>query len=200
MDTFQSANMAQDLASHGFVVEPNFSVDRVQKDPGNGKPVCLPYHYFKTAIYEKRIKIYKKCDQLTDEIISLERKGDGHIDHPQNGSKDQADAVCGATYLASKYACEYSYNYGDNLNAAIEANDGANGLLMYYLNTKLAYALQYQFLGANPATYGLSTAMQKRYKAYNAPGNNMNIHARDFNGNLYIKVDAEGNPVPDSEH
>lgn len=126
MDTFQSANMAQDLASDGFVVEPNFSVDRVQKDPGNGKPVCLPYHYFKTAIYEKRIKIYKKCDQLTDEIISLERKGDGHIDHPQNGSKDQADAVCGATYLASKYACEYSYNYGDNLNAAIEANDGVS--------------------------------------------------------------------------
>ena len=50
MDTFQSANMAQDLASDGFVVEPNFSVDRVQKDPGNGKPVCLPYHSFKTAI------------------------------------------------------------------------------------------------------------------------------------------------------
>lgn len=79
--------------------------------------------------------------------------------------------------------------------SSMEANDGANGLLMYYLNTKLAYALQYQFLGANPAAYGFSTAMQKRYKAYNAPGNAMDIHARDFNGNLYIQVDAEGNPV-----
>lgn len=81
--------------------------------------------------------------------------------------------------------------------SSMEANDSANGLLMYYLNTKLAYALQYQFLGANPASYGLSTAMQKRYKAYNAPGNAMDIHARDFNGNLYIQVDAEGNPIPE---
>lgn len=121
-DTFQSAATAQDLKSDGYNVEI-LSVDRVAKD-SNGKPLCLPYHYLKQAIYERRIKIYQKCDLLTDELIGLERKSDGHLDHTKQGidSKDQADAVCGSIYLASKYAAEYSYNYGDSLEAAFDAN------------------------------------------------------------------------------
>ena len=47
---------------------------------------------------------------------------DGHIDHPKNFSKDQADAVCGATYLASEFAEEYSYNYGDNLAVGLDVS------------------------------------------------------------------------------
>ena len=47
---------------------------------------------------------------------------DGHIDHPKNFSKDQADAVCGATYLASEFAEEYSYNYGENLAAGLDVS------------------------------------------------------------------------------
>lgn len=39
-----------------------------------------------------------------------------------HNSKDQADAVCGATYLASQFAEEYSYNYEENLDAALDAN------------------------------------------------------------------------------
>ena len=70
----------------------------------------------------------------------------------------------------------------------------ANGLMMYYLNTKLAYIYQYQFLGANPAPYGLSTAMQKRYKAYNAPGTPMDVWAKDYKGNYYVKTE-DGKPV-----
>jgi hypothetical protein len=66
--------------------------------------------------------MYKKCDLLTDELTSLERLSDGHIDHPKNFSKDQADAACGALYLASKFADEYSYSYGENLNAALAVN------------------------------------------------------------------------------
>ena len=55
--------------------------------------------------------MYQKCDQLTAELVGLERKSDGHIDHTKQGinSKDQADAVCGALFLASKYAPEYSW-------------------------------------------------------------------------------------------
>jgi hypothetical protein len=59
---------------------------------------------------------------LTEELTSLERLSDGHIDHPKNFSKDQADAVCGATYLASEFAEEYSYSYGENLEAGLDVS------------------------------------------------------------------------------
>jgi hypothetical protein len=53
----------------------------------------------------------------------LERLSDGHIDHPQNFSKDQADAVCGALFLASEFAEEYSYDYGENLDTSLAINE-----------------------------------------------------------------------------
>ena len=95
-DTFQSAQIQQDLKADGFKTEI-VSVDRVQKD-ANGRPICLPYHYLKSAIYERRLLMYNKCDLLTDELVGLERKSDGHVDHTREGinSKDQADAVTGA--------------------------------------------------------------------------------------------------------
>lgn len=119
MDTYQSANMAQDLKMEGFNTD-SISVDRVD----HVSRTCLPYHYLKTAIYEQRIKIYKKCDLLTDELVGLERLSDGHIDHTADGinSKDQADALCGALYLASKFANEYAYSYGENLDAGLEVS------------------------------------------------------------------------------
>lgn len=116
-DTFQSAQIQQELKSDGFEAQI-ISVDRVDKQTRT----CLPYHYLKSAIYEKRIELYDKCDQLTNELVSLERLSDGHIDHPQNGSKDQADAVCGAIYLASKFSDEYSYNYVENLDASLDVS------------------------------------------------------------------------------
>lgn len=126
-DTFQSSNIQQDLVSEGFKVSV-ISVDKLTKDPGSTKYVCLPYHYLKTAIYERRIQIYQKCDLLTEELVGLERKSDGHIDHTKQGidSKDQADAVCGATYGASKFANEYSYAFGDHLTAALASNESVN--------------------------------------------------------------------------
>jgi hypothetical protein len=94
------------------------SVDRVD---GTTKQ-CLPYAFFKSAIYERHLQLYKNCELLTNEIVSLERLSDGHIDHPQNFSKDQADAVCGALFLASEFAEEYSYDYGENLETSLDIN------------------------------------------------------------------------------
>ena len=115
-DTYQSAQIQQQLKADGFHTKI-LSVDRVDSDR-----TCKPYAFLKSAIYERHIKIYKKCDLLTEELTSLERLSDGHIDHPKNFSKDQADAVCGATYLASEFAEEYSYNYGDNLAAGLDVS------------------------------------------------------------------------------
>jgi predicted ArsR family transcriptional regulator len=52
----------------------------------------------------------------------------GKIDHTADGinSKDQADAVCGALYLASQFAEQFAYDYGESLNAALEVNESTS--------------------------------------------------------------------------
>ena len=116
-DTYQSAQIQQQLKADNFNTKI-LSVDRVD----SGTKQCLPYAFFKSAIYERHIQLFKDCELLTNEIVSLERLSDGHIDHPQNFSKDQSDAVCGALFLASEFAEEYSYDYGENLEAALDVN------------------------------------------------------------------------------
>ena len=114
-DTYQSAQIQQQLKSDGFKTKI-LSVDRVDSSTRS----CLPYAFFKSAIYERHLQLFKDCQLLTEEIVSLERLSDGHIDHPQNFSKDQADAVCGALFLASEFAEEYSYDYGENLETSLD--------------------------------------------------------------------------------
>ena len=117
-DTYMSAQIHQQLKGDGFKTEI-VSVDRVDSATKQN----LPYAFFKSAIYERHLQLYKDgCALLTDEIVSLERLSDGHVDHPQNFSKDISDACCGATWLASKYAEEYSYDYGENLETSLEVN------------------------------------------------------------------------------
>ena len=116
-DTYQSAQIQQQLKGDGFKTKI-LSVDRVDSSTKS----CLPYAFFKSAIYERHLQMYKDCNLLTEEIVSLERLSDGHIDHPQNFSKDQSDAVCGALSLASEFAEEYSYDYGENLDASLDVN------------------------------------------------------------------------------
>jgi hypothetical protein len=116
-DTYQSAQIQQQLKADNFNTKI-LSVDRVD----SATKQCLPYAFFKSAIYERHLQLYKDCELLTNEIVSLERLSDGHIDHPQNFSKDQADAVCGALFLASEFAEEYSYDYGENLETSLEVN------------------------------------------------------------------------------
>lgn len=61
--------------------------------------MCLPYAYFKSTLTDKRIAVYDKCDFLTEEVLGLEREGNGKIEHPEQGtqgSKDSIDAVVGA--------------------------------------------------------------------------------------------------------
>ena len=122
-DTYQSAQIQQQLKADGFNSKI-ISVDRVDSQTRQ----CLPYAFFKSSIYERHVQLYRQCDLLTEEIVSLERLSDGHIDHPQNGSKDQADAVCGALYLASQFAEQYSYDYGESLEAALTINEDTDEL------------------------------------------------------------------------
>ena len=124
-DTFQSTQIMQQLQADGFNTK-TISVDRLENIQGTNTKVCIPYAFFKTAIYEKRIEIFQKCDLLTNEIVNLERESDGHIDHPDGGttgSKDVADAVCGSTYFASQNIEQFSYNYGEDLDFTLQTNN-----------------------------------------------------------------------------
>lgn len=87
-DTFQSADLGQSLTAHHF----NYSIISVDRCQDR---VCLPYQYLKSTIYEQRIEMYDS-KLLTDELIGLERDGNGKIDHSPSGinSKDTADALC----------------------------------------------------------------------------------------------------------
>lgn len=76
-DTFQSADLQQQLSAEGFNCKI-LSVDRVQDK------ICLPYQYFKSSIYENRIVTYQ-TNLLTEEIVGLVRYENGKVDHDPSG-------------------------------------------------------------------------------------------------------------------
>ena len=115
-DTFQSYDTGQALLARGYNYEV-LSVDRVDSDH-----ICKPYQYLKSTIYEKRFCIYNSR-LLIQEITELERNiNTGRVDHPENGSKDMSDAVCGAMFNASKHAEEFAFNYGEDLENIVEVS------------------------------------------------------------------------------
>lgn len=120
-DTYQSAQIQQQLTADGFNVQ-TISVDRLDSETKQ----CLPYAYLKSTIYDRRLKVYDRCDFLTEEVLGLERESDGHINHPENGtqgSKDAIDAICGALWNASKHADEFAFEYGETLDTIIDVSN-----------------------------------------------------------------------------
>ena len=120
-DSFQSAQIQQQLNADGFEAKV-ISVDRLDSETKQ----CLPYAYLKSTIYDRRLTVYKDCDFLTEEVLGLEKQSDGHINHPEGGtrgSKDAIDAVCGALWNASQHADEYAYEFGENANMVADFND-----------------------------------------------------------------------------
>lgn len=116
-DSYQSADMAQTLIANRFKYE-QISVDRVQD------LICKPYQYFKSTIYEERIKIYPNS-HLTEEIIGLVRDNNsGKVDHSEAGinSKDSADGVAGALWNASQHADEFSFYFGEDLDNTLSVS------------------------------------------------------------------------------
>lgn len=108
-DTYQSYDLQQQLTAEGFECSI-LSVDRVTDN------ICQPYQYLRSAIYEKRFQMYRS-NRLFDEFIDIERDmNTGKIDHTPNFHKDALDAVCGATFTASKYAEQYAFDYGEDLD------------------------------------------------------------------------------------
>ena len=87
MDTFQSADTRQILASQGFMTGIR-SVDES----------TLPYDVLKTAMQDQRV-LAPEHDVAMHEVVHLERNMmTNKIDHPPHGSKDCADAMAGVAY------------------------------------------------------------------------------------------------------
>ena len=126
-DTFQAYNLQQDLKADGFECSI-LSVDRVETIPGEHTGVCKPYEYIRTTFQEGRCKLYKN-DLLYTELVQLEKNNNtGKVDHPPKGSKDQADALCGAIYSASNYAEEFAYDYGEQAELIVKINKPATSM------------------------------------------------------------------------
>lgn len=88
-DGYQSTNLRQDLLLAGIKTALQ-SVDRT-KDP---------YNYMRNGILEGRITL-PNLPKLLTELFELE-EGDKKFDHPVDGSKDIADAVCGSIWSVSE--------------------------------------------------------------------------------------------------
>ena len=115
-DSFQSYDFGQTISNKGYPYEM-ISVDKVNTDH-----ICVPYQYFKSTIYEKRLEIYSD-KVLISELTDLERNtSTGKVDHPNGGKKDRSDAVCGAIYNASKHAEEFAYDYGESSEELLRLN------------------------------------------------------------------------------
>ena len=66
---------------------------------------------------------------LYNELVQLEiNNNNGKVDHPDNCSKDQADAMCGATYTASSFAEEYAHDYGEDADITLKINNQTNDM------------------------------------------------------------------------
>lgn len=139
-DTFQSYDTGQQLQAEGFNCEI-LSVDRCNADH-----VCVPYQYFKSTLYEKRIVMYKS-ERLFDEMVDVERNiNTGKVDHSPNGHKDALDAVVGATFTASKNAEQFAFDYGENIEVMLDANNSMLSAVGQKEQVKVQFEQQLQEL------------------------------------------------------
>ena len=114
-DSYQSADSLQILRQKTFITG-KVSMDKT----------ALPYEVMKTAFYDGRVKA-PKHDKALSEIVRLERNPQsGLIDHPQNFSKDCADAVAGVVYGLT-YRREPWTRHGIQIAESVKRNIPAKG-------------------------------------------------------------------------
>ena len=144
-DTYQSADLIQQLSAEGFNCE-TLSVDRVQDN------ICKPYQYLRSAFYEQRFEMYKS-DRLFDECIDVERNIEtGKVDHSPNFHKDVLDAVCGATYNASKNAEQYAFEYGEDIENILATNNSSQNPELTQITVDFENELKSVFSGIEKST------------------------------------------------
>ena len=144
-DTYQSADLIQQLSAEGFTCEV-LSVDRVQDG------ICKPYQYLRSSFYEQRFEMYKS-DRLFDECVDVERNIEtGKVDHSPNFHKDVLDAVCGATFNASKNAEQYAFEYGEDIENILTTNNSSQNPDLTQITVDFENELKGVFSGIEKST------------------------------------------------
>ena len=163
-DTYQSAPVQQQLSAEGFDVK-TISVDRLDTETHQ----CLPYAYFKSTLYDRRIEVYKNCDFLTEEVLGLERQSDGHINHPDGGtkgSKDAIDSVVGSLWNASQHAEEFAYDYGESWDQVTEANEDFDEEYKKQVTVSFEEELKKAYMPKQKDEYFMDFGMGKAQEVY----------------------------------
>lgn len=124
-DNFQSADMVQIFESRG-IESGKLSLDRNDE----------VYQVFKDVVYDNRLESYFR-PLVIEEVRGLRKLPNGKIDHPDRGSKDEADALAGSVYGAIAvggdegeepesvyFANRYAFSASTNDDRAMEIDFG----------------------------------------------------------------------------
>jgi hypothetical protein len=112
-DSYQSAEMVQQMKSHGVYRSGVLSVDRTME----------PYDALRSALYEGRIEFYH-YEVLMSELRALEYdRSRGKVDHPIAGTKDVADAVAGVVHSLAKMSGGAMLSPPDQVSDRDDDND-----------------------------------------------------------------------------
>lgn len=121
-DTFQSAEAVQDLSKSGY----NVSYRSVEKD--------TPYLNLTDLYYQGRIKHYRN-EWYEKELFDLNwYRAQGKVDHPpkkEGGTKDLADAVCGAANNALESEAIEEIQRENDVNQFLSDRDGYDESIFY---------------------------------------------------------------------
>jgi hypothetical protein len=102
--TYYGVNVAM-VTYDGFQSKESIQVLRrsgIQSKVVSVDATTEPYDYLKACFYQNRIAVVES-DVLQQELAQLEFNAQKNkIDHPPRGSKDLADAVCGAVFSAGQ--------------------------------------------------------------------------------------------------
>ena len=98
------------------------------------------------------IEVYKS-DRLFDECVDVERNIEtGKVDHSPNFHKDVLDAVCGATYNASKNAEQYAFEYGEDIENILATNNSSQNPDLTQITVDFENELKGVFSGIEKST------------------------------------------------
>ena len=113
LDGYQSADSRQQFETMGFEAK----IVSLDKKPDG-------YLALKSALMEKRLQYLSNQNELTTELVNLKQDNEsGKVDHPTDGSKDQADGLAGALYNASLHDGQFAFELVDDAMLFSDLND-----------------------------------------------------------------------------
>lgn len=121
---YEHREFAKDILDEKYLVH-HLDFNKLNLDRSHRGPWSNRYRQKKYELLNHKVVSIELLDRRED-VYDIEVE-DNHNFALASGvfvhnSKDQADAICGATYTASNYAEEYAFDYGENLDLLVDIN------------------------------------------------------------------------------